>query len=95
MSEAALRIRKLLQDWKNNPTYWKNNKRKFRGYPVLRKKAKKSWHQYPQRLEIFYALSDYLDEAIREYFNEEVMRQMAKIDEIRFTKYGKPGRDNI
>ena len=95
MSEAERRVRKLLQDWKNDPAHWANNKRRFHGYRTLRKDAKRAWRFYPRQYDIFIALSKYIEEIYRQYFKEEVIERMAKIDEIRFTKYGRPSRDNI
>ena len=81
MSEVERQIGKFLQDWKNNPLYWKNNKRKFHGYCVLRKPAKIPWLSYSKQPELFNVLSKFIEGLEREEIKEQIDK-MASINNI-------------
>lgn len=80
----AADIDAMVQDFKSDPQYWTNNKRKMHGLPVRRKQGKKSRKYYyyqKHKQQLFGLIEEAIDQVLPQKINE-AYGQFAEIKEI-------------
>ena len=69
MTKEEKDLRDFLQEWKNNPLHWSNNKRKFKKLSTLRKPINNKFRFHPS-IKLFELLDAYFIQEMKTRTNE-------------------------